>query len=497
MAEHGSQRATDSGTQFRTIFENVLDGIVVADAKTKRLRMVNPAFCRMSGYTLREATELTVADIHPPDSLPRVLEQFGRQVTQEQSLARDIPVRRKDGTVFYADVNAFPITFSGAACLMGLFRDVTERRQTEERLRESEEKYRTLVENAGETIAMVDEDGVFLFLNVTAAACLGGKPNDYVGKTMWDLFPQPIADRQVGSVRRVIQTGHGMKVVVLTQLRGQARWYDMTLEPIRDAAGEVTAALVVGRDIHELRQARQELEEHRDRMARAEQLASLGTLSATIAHELTQPLTVSRLSLQEALAELRESGLSKAVMEALEESLDGIADAAARVAQFRNFARKSSHELPSNVRLHEVITRTMRLLKGRARECDMALIVRGLEDLPEILAHEKNMEQMCFALVENAIQAASHHRGRRLTVTGGTSGSHVHLRFEDDCGGIRREHLDKVFQPFFTTKSPREGTGLGLCIVDRVVTQARGKVRVENHPGKGVAFCITLPANVH
>jgi two-component system C4-dicarboxylate transport sensor histidine kinase DctB len=287
-----------------------------------------------------------------------------------------------------------------------------------------------------------------------------------------------------------------MKVVVLTELRGRARWYDMTLEPIRDARGHVTAALVVGRDIHELRQARQELEEYRDRMARAEQLASLGTLGATIAHELTQPLTVSRLSLQEALAELRESGLSKAVMEALGESLDGIADAATRVGQFRNFAQKSSQELPSIVQLREVVTRTIRLLKGRARECNMSLIVRGLEDLPEILAHEKNMEQMCFALMENAIQAASEHRGRRLTVTGGTSGSHLYLRFEDNCGGIPPEHLDKIFQPFFTTKSPGEGTGLGLCIVERVVTQAQGKVRVENQPGKGVAFCITLPADV-
>ena len=150
-------------------------------------------------------------------------------------------------------------------------------------------------------------------------------------------------------MRKVIDTGKGLNFVTLTELQGQQRWYNTTIEPIRDAAGQVTAALIVGRDIHELQQARQELDQYREKMCRAEHLASLGTLSATIAHELTQPLTVSRLSLQEAMAEMEAAGDSRKVMESLRECLEGISDASNRVARFRDFSRQSPREAPRDV----------------------------------------------------------------------------------------------------------------------------------------------------
>jgi two-component system, sporulation sensor kinase E len=165
----------------------------------------------------------------------------------------------------------------------GIGVDVTEQRSMEEALRESENRYRTLVESAGESIAVVNEEGVFLFMNTTAANRLGGKAEEYVGKTMWELFPREIADRQAGSVRTVIRTGRGMNVIVPMTLRGQTRWYSTTIEPLRDAVGNIGSALIVGRDIHELHQTQKELEEYRNHMAHIERLAALGTLSATVA----------------------------------------------------------------------------------------------------------------------------------------------------------------------------------------------------------------------
>jgi len=332
--------------QFQALFEATTDGIIVVDSQTRRFYAGNLALSRMLGYAPQEINRLTIQDIHPPDAMPLVMQQFEKLVRREQTVARDIPVKRKDGSVFHADITCNPVTLAGKACLMGFFHDVSERKYAEDRLkdtesrfrsvmeqssegiilidesgaiiewnraqeqitgrsrsevlgrptwevigeliprekrsdqfldvarhwvthvlqtgqvpqemrlhehdfvrpdgtrrylqvllypiragkgfwtgvicrdvtdrkvvelalRESEEKYRTLVESAGESIATVDRNGTFLFMNKTAAARLGGTPEGYIGKTMSELFPGAIGERHAASVRRVIDTGQG------------------------------------------------------------------------------------------------------------------------------------------------------------------------------------------------------------------------------------------------------------------------------------------------
>ena len=159
--------------------------------------------------------------------------------------------------------------------------------KAENALLESEEHYRTLVESAGEAIASVTEEGIFTFMNATAARRLGGSPGSLVGKTMWELFPPEMADRQMSSIRNVIHTGKGNSVIGVSQVQGQNRWYNTTMEPLRNSRGMITAVLVIARDIHELKQAQDQLEEYRQKMSRAEQLASLGVLNATLARRFS------------------------------------------------------------------------------------------------------------------------------------------------------------------------------------------------------------------
>ena len=98
-----------------------------------------------------------------------------------------------------------------------------------------------------------------------------------------------------------------------------------------------------------------------------------------------------------------------------------------------------------------------------------------------------------FNLVQNAIQAANGDRGSRFRITGRQVDDQVELQFADDCGGIEPEDQQRIFEPFFTTKPAGEGTGLGLCIVQRVVSDAHGQLRVETHPGQGTTFFVNLP----
>ncbi|MGA1844853.1 MAG: PAS domain S-box protein [bacterium] len=133
-----------SEQRFRAIFDGMVDGILLADVKNRRFNSGNNMICRMLGYDLKEIKRLEVTDIHPREDLSNVLEQFDRQTKGENPLARDVPVKRKDGSVFYADINSAPILLDGKMYLMGAFRDITERKIMEEELRETYRHLREL-----------------------------------------------------------------------------------------------------------------------------------------------------------------------------------------------------------------------------------------------------------------------------------------------------------------------------------------------------------------
>jgi PAS domain S-box-containing protein len=121
----------ENEAKFRTIFDRASDGLLIADTATKRFLHGNDTICTMLGYTKAEIENLTIYDIHPPEDMARVLETFEKQVRQEIILAEDLPVLRKDGTVFYADISSAPAVIGGVHCVLGIFRDISARKQAE------------------------------------------------------------------------------------------------------------------------------------------------------------------------------------------------------------------------------------------------------------------------------------------------------------------------------------------------------------------------------
>ncbi len=124
----------DSEEKFRTIFDKAVDGILIADATTKRFLQGNPAICSMLGYTIEEIQNLSVNDIHPPNDISRVIDEFEKQSKGERILAENLPVLRKDGAIFYADISSSPIIIGGANCLLGIFHDITHLKRLEEEM---------------------------------------------------------------------------------------------------------------------------------------------------------------------------------------------------------------------------------------------------------------------------------------------------------------------------------------------------------------------------
>ena len=362
-----------------------------------------------------------------------------------------------------------------------------------QRLTESEQKYRTLVESAGEAIAVVNEGGCFLFMNNVAAQRLGGDPDQFIGQTMWDLFPEPVAERQMAAVRKVLATQTGKNVTSQTQVSGRLRWYNTTVVPLQERPGEDTEkVLIIGRDIDKLKRAEQEVAHYREEMIRAEHLASLGTLSATAAHELNQPLTVIRLSLENALAALTDRpGDSKAIGEMLQEALDEMDNASGIVTRFRSFAQRSSDRQVSVVYLQDTVGRVVDLIQRCARQKHVRIeLTKPGERIP--LHCDRNaLSQIFFSLLQNSIQAADGRKDHLVEIKIENSSKIAEIMIVDDCGGIPPQQLNRVFEPFYTTKP--DGTGLGLCLVRRLIEEMGGQIRVKSQWGGGSQFLLTLP----
>jgi PAS domain S-box-containing protein/putative nucleotidyltransferase with HDIG domain len=147
----------ESEERYRTLFESSAEGILFADLETQQFQYANPAICRMLGYTEEELRTMDVTAIHPKENLPSVLAEFEAQARGDKILAPELPCLRKDGTILYADVNAFSITIGGRRFNAGFFRDVTERRLSQEKLEKSYESVKKTLNDAINTMVKIVE----------------------------------------------------------------------------------------------------------------------------------------------------------------------------------------------------------------------------------------------------------------------------------------------------------------------------------------------------
>lgn len=186
----------DLGIDFRVLFEHSGDGMLLVDAQTKRVLLANQEIQRMLGYSEEELLRLTVADLHPPAELTLVMERFEQRVCGEVSLSSDIPFLSKTGTVFFADISSVPIRAYDRDCVFGFVRDVTGRKQAEDRLQENVRQYESLFEHMCSGFILVevlmDESGNpvdhrLLQANPEFERMTGLRRNEEIGRTSADL----------------------------------------------------------------------------------------------------------------------------------------------------------------------------------------------------------------------------------------------------------------------------------------------------------------------
>ncbi|HUU30040.1 MAG TPA: PAS domain S-box protein [archaeon] len=194
----------ESENRYRTLFETSPDGMLLADIKTKEFLKGNPAICKLLGYSENELKGMTVSDIHPKESLEHDISEFEAQTRKEKEITHNIPVLRKDGTIIFADICTAPLLIDGKKCIIGIFRDITERKRAEETLQETKDYLENLIDHANAPIIVWDPQFRITRFNHAFESLTGRTAHEVMGNNLGILFPPALLQSSIQLIKKTL-----------------------------------------------------------------------------------------------------------------------------------------------------------------------------------------------------------------------------------------------------------------------------------------------------
>jgi len=479
-------RLRDSERRTRGILDASLDGIVTIDARGRVLEF-NPAAERTFGYRRSDVLGREMAElIVPPALRDRHRKGLARFLATREARAIgrrvEFPACRADGSELLVELSIVEIPGNGLPAFTGYLRDITERKRTDEAIRLSEARHRSLIENAAYGIYRSTSDGRFLEVNPALVEMLGYASEEELLAV--DLATAVYQDpsRRTELVERYASTGRidGVEVGWKTR-QGTPLTVRLSGRAVPDASGAAAEFEIMVENVT----ARRTLEEQ---LRRAQRLEVVGHLAAGVAHNFGNLLSVII-----GTNELLRVGLppDSTLIPQLALSTQATERAADLVKQLHIFSRQQeAPRNPSPLDLNEVIAQTLPLI--RRLMGDRVEVRGGSSDGPALVEIDATqLQQVLLNLAVNARDAMT--GGGTLTMAATADAHCVRLTVSDTGDGMDAATCARVFDPFFTTKEVGKGTGLGLAMVHGIVSQCGGRIRVDSEPGRGTTFVIDLP----
>jgi len=475
-----------SEEKYRTVLEEMDEGYYEVDM-AGTFTFVNDAMSRILGYSRDELIGMNYKIYTPKEDIKPIFQAYNRVYQTGEPLKWfPMPEIRKDGTLIVAEDSVFPLQNEKGEVIgfRGISRDVTERKRAEEALRQSEERYRTILEEMQDSYFEVDLTGNLTFVNSSACRHLGYSREELIGMNYKDYTDGDYIQSVFRIFNEVYRTATPNKGFTWKIIRkdGSPGFIESSVAPLRNDKGEIIGFSGVGRDITE----RKKIE---DQLMITDRLASIGQLAAGVAHELNNPLT--------AVIGFSDLLLGRDLTADVKEDLETINQESRRaidiVKGLLAFAREQRTE-KAMVDINSIIQGVLQLRSYEQRVSNIEVAARFASDLPEIMGNGAQLQQVFLNIIVNAEQAMfeAHNRGK-LTIVTERVGDVVRASFTDDGPGISPDNMKQLFTPFFTTREVGKGTGLGLSICHGIVTEHHGKIYAESEYGKGATFVVELP----
>ena len=460
-----------------------------------RFLNVNPAMKVLTGYSEEELLAMGLYDIVHPAFRDKI-----RQHCEALSCGECAPIRcefkiiTKSGEERWVDFTSSIISYEGKQTGLGTAFDVTERKQAEKTLLESEERYRVIAETASDAIITIDENSLVLFANPAVSKIFGYSPAELLGKEITMLMPERFRDLHLTSLTRHVITGRrDIKWDAVEQPGLHKNGHEVPLEIsygefVKDGKHFFTGVI---RDITERKIAEKE-KEHNELLERfnhdLESLISERTMSLvtmTLADRVRTPAAVigglaKRIITRDEISEKPKENLSVIIDEA--DKLE------TTVKDFQGFL-KSRTPMFNYDDINEGIKDVIAVIEKQALNKGIHLVL-GLSENPLKLNIQKDLFKMAvFNILKNAIESTP--ESGSITIKSSRDSNSVTLSFSDTGKGIPEEDLDSIFNPFYKTKSYRYG--IGLPLIKQIVSEHMGEITVESSPGKGTTFNMQFP----
>lgn len=421
--------------------------------------------------------ELQVRQLYGPDGEFTSLEGIARDITEITNTTRELKQLKESLEERVADRTAELVAMN-------------------EQLAESEERYRSVVENQAEFIVHWTPDLRRTFVNEAYARYLGKPVEELVNQPFMPVIFKEDVDSFTNAMQQLTPENHSVTYEHrIVGSDGKLHWAQWTDRAFFDEQGQATDYLSVGRDVTALKDAEDKLRQKELLIAHFSRLATMGELVAGIAHEVNQPLHAASAFAEAARRHL-ESGREDAVVRAVEcmrEITTAINRTGMIIRRLRDFTRRSEIEIQP-LSINELIRESLSILAYETRRAHVYADTKLAEGLPEVSGDRIQLQQVFVNLITNAYEAMSEMpiTGRILTIQSSVEGKSIRVEFADTGPGIVEEERDQIFDAFITTKE--DGTGMGLSICKSIAEAHHGKLYVTpKAESPGACFVLELP----
>ncbi len=491
---------TESEDKFRYIFENstVAKSFTLPSGEIS----VNVAFCNMLGYTKDELISGKWQNISHPDDVEISQKEVDKLINGQSDHVRFIKrYLKKDGSIVWADVfsSVRRNTEGKVVYFLTSVIDITERKKIEDAIRESEEKYRLLVTQMSQGLAVheivLDDSGKainyrFIDVNRSFETITGLKGSDIVGKTVLEVLPE-IENFWINNYGRVVLTGEPITFEGYSEPLN--KYFEVTAYAIKK---NQFAAVIT--DISERKESEKNRMILEEQLRNQQKLEAVGMLASGVAHEINNPLN-GIMNYGQIISDAKTEDLD--IKNYAKEIVNETNRISSIVKNLLAFSRQSALEY-AYVNFEEVILQTLFLVNTMLKHDNIKLNVNIAKNLPEIKCYSQRIQQVVLNLIANAHDAVVEkypENDINKVVNLSCNQMKIHGRdwlrlvVEDFGTGITEDIKDKIFNNFFTTKN--QGTGLGLSISKKIIEEHHGKISVESKLNEYTRFIILLPCD--